>query len=58
MKAGELGIRVETDVFSDGKTLLKIIHSGEYYSLIFIDIEMEHMNGITTARHIRKISPA
>lgn len=50
----KLGIRVDTDVFSDGKALLKSISSGEHYSLIFIDIEMEHMNGITTARHIRK----
>ena len=36
-----IGIRVETDVFSDGKTLLESIQSGERYGLIFIDIEME-----------------
>lgn len=50
----KLGMRVETDVFSDGKTLLKSIQSGEHYSLIFIDIEMKYVDGITTARHIRK----
>ena len=29
-------IRVDTDVFSDGKNLLKSIQSGEHYGLIFI----------------------
>ena len=33
-----IGIRVDTNVFSDGKTLLKSIQSGERYGLIFIDI--------------------
>ena len=49
-----LGIRVETDVFSDGKTLLKSIQSGEHYGLIFIDIEMEQLDGISAARKIRE----
>lgn len=50
-----LGTRVETDIFSDGKTLLNNIEYGKHYSLIFIDIEMKYMDGITTARHIRKM---
>mgnify|MGYP000001866030 FL=1 len=29
-----IGIRVDTNVFSDGKTLLKSIRSGERYGLI------------------------
>ena len=41
-----IGIRVDTNVFSDGKTLLKSIQSGERYGLIFIDIEMEQVDGI------------
>ena len=49
-----MGIRVDTDVFSDGKTLLKSIQSGERYGLIFIDIEMEQVDGISAARKIRK----
>lgn len=49
-----LGIPVETDVFSDGRTLLQSLQLGERYSLIFIDIEMEQVDGITTARQIRK----
>ena len=32
----KLGIRVETEVFSDGKTLLNSIQNGEHYQLIFI----------------------
>lgn len=51
----KLGIRAETEVFSDGKTLLKSIQSGDHYELIFIDIEMEQVDGITAARQIREI---
>ena len=51
----QLGIRIDTEVFSDGKNLLKSIQSGDHYELIFIDIEMEHVDGITAARHIREI---
>ena len=51
----KLGIRVETEVFSDGKTLLKSIQNGEHYQLIFVDIKMEQVDGITAARHIREI---
>ena len=46
---------METEVFSDGKTLLKSIQNGEHYELIFIDIEMEQVDGITAARRIREI---
>ena len=49
-----MGVRVNTDVFSDGKTLLKSIQSGERYGLIFIDIEMEQIDGISAARKIRE----
>lgn len=51
----KLGIRVEVDVYSDGKTLLQSIQSGERYVLIFIDIEMKQVDGITAARGIREI---
>lgn len=49
-----IGIRVDIDVFSDGKTLLKSIQSEERYELIFIDIEMEQVDGISAARKIRE----
>lgn len=51
----KLGIRAETEVFYDGIMLLKSIQHGNYYSLIFIDIKMEQMDGITAARRIREI---
>lgn len=54
----KLGVRVETKVFYDGKTLLKSIQDGEHYQLIFIDIEMKQVDGITAARHIREIDRA
>lgn len=50
-----MGIRVETDVFSDGDTLVKSILSGERYNLIFLDIEMKQVDGISAARCIREI---
>ncbi len=50
----KIGIRTETDVFSDGKNLLKAIQNGNHYPLIFIDIEMKVLDGITTARYIRE----
>lgn len=50
----KLGIRTETEVFSDGKTLLKSIQNGDIYELIFIDIEMKQIDGITAARRIRE----
>lgn len=49
-----IGIRVDIDVFSDGKTLLRSIQAGECYGLIFIDIEMEQIDGISAARKIRE----
>lgn len=50
-----LGIRADTEVFSDGKTLLESIQNGDHYDLILIDIEMKQVDGITAARYIREI---
>lgn len=49
-----MGIRADIDVFSDGMTLLKSICSRKRYGLIFIDIEMEQVDGISAARKIRE----
>ncbi len=49
-----IGIRVETDIFTDGKSLLNSIQAGDSYGLIFLDIEMEHIDGISAARKIRE----
>lgn len=43
------------DVFFDGETLVKSIEDGQSYSMIFLDIEMKRMNGITAARRIRQL---
>ncbi|MCR5835322.1 MAG: LytTR family DNA-binding domain-containing protein [Lachnospiraceae bacterium] len=51
----KLGLRVETDVFSDGKTLLCSIQNNSHYEIIFIDIEMKQVDGITAAKRIREI---
>ncbi len=48
------GLRADTEIFSDGSTLLKSLKNGNRYNLIFLDIEMKEMDGISTAREIRK----
>lgn len=58
IESRKLRIRVETEVFSDGKTLLNSVQMGNHYELIFIDIEMEQVDGITAARRIREIDRA
>ncbi len=50
----KLGIRVGIEVFADGKTLVEHIRAGERYGLIFLDIEMKHVDGISAARLIRE----
>lgn len=49
-----LGIQVETEVFFDGEPLLKELNRGARYDLMFLDIEMEQLDGISVARQIRK----
>ena len=48
-----MGIQVETEVILDGNSLVESIQEGIRYSLIFLDIELEQMDGISAARHIR-----
>ena len=45
--------QIENKIFSyiDGEDLLK---SGEHFDILFLDIEMKHMDGIVTAEHIRE----
>lgn len=47
-------IPIETDVFFSGQTLEQQILSGQRYDLIYLDIQMEGGDGITTAENIRK----
>lgn len=47
-------IKLDIDVFIDGKELVEDIEEGKKYDLIFLDIEMKVMNGLSAARRIRK----
>jgi DNA-binding LytR/AlgR family response regulator len=48
------GIHVDTDSFSDGSKLIDYIETnGQTYDIIFLDIEMEDMDGLDTGRRIR-----
>lgn len=50
-------VNVEIKVFSSGEDLLEdIVEYGDGYHIIFLDIEMPRMNGIATAKEIRKIN--
>lgn len=51
----EMGIKVEIDVFYDGKTLVNYIKDGKKYDLIYMDIEMREQDGISAASEIREI---
>jgi len=51
----QAGISVETEAYSDGSTLVADIEKGYRYDLIFLDIEMERVDGINAARQIRRI---
>lgn len=48
-------IEVDTDVFSDGEELVHEIEEINNYDIIFLDIEMKNLDGINTAKRIRKI---
>lgn len=48
------GIPIDVDVFYSGHALEQQILSGKQYDLIYLDIQMESGDGITTAETIRK----
>lgn len=52
-----MGISFETDIFFDGETLWEAIEKHGSYDIIYLDIEMENMDGITVARKIREQDP-
>lgn len=47
-------ISLNIDIFFDGLSLCRVIESGQVYDLIYLDIEMEKVDGIQTAHLIRK----
>ena len=51
----QLGIRYEINIFFDGKELMQHMEKEQTeYDVIFLDIEMKDMDGMETARQIRK----
>ena len=48
---------IEIDKFTDTTDLLRAIHSGNIYKLIFLDIQFPEANGIDAARKIKSLSP-
>lgn len=48
-------LQCNTDAFYDGSTLKEYIAQGHRYDIIFLDIEMERINGIEVAKYIRDI---
>lgn len=49
----EQNIKIDCSVFFDGSTLVENIQQGNYYDLIYLDIEMHKVNGIGAAQIIR-----
>lgn len=49
----ELGITIHCDIFFDGSALVENILRGTGYDLIYLDIEMPKVNGISAAEQIR-----
>ena len=45
--------KADADTYNDGIDLLKAIDSGRKYDLIFMDLQMEHSDGMETAARIR-----
>ncbi len=54
-EATAAGTSVDTETYSDGDMLVADIEKGYRYDLIFLDIEMERVDGINAARQIRRI---
>lgn len=53
--AKEQNIRINCGVFFDGSTLVENIRQGTRYDLIYLDIEMHQVNGISAAELIRNM---
>ena len=49
-------LKIETDVYFDGASLLDGLKNGYKYELMFLDIEMKKLNGIDAARRIRELN--
>lgn len=50
----KLNIRLEVDVYENGEALLSSVEKGNQYDLIYLDVEMEGINGVAVARRLRE----
>lgn len=50
-------VKVDVSVFYDGITFNDYYKRNNYFDIIYLDIEMNKMNGIKTAQYIREINP-
>lgn len=50
------GIKADIDIYFDGYGILNSIKRGEYYDIIYMDIEMKTLDGIEAAKEIRKLN--
>ena len=51
--AFELNFQIQTDVYYTGERLCERLEAGEYYDIIFLDIELECKNGVEVGHFIR-----
>lgn len=47
--------KFDCNIYFDGATLKEAIRQGERFDLIFLDIEMERMDGIQAAKYVREM---
>lgn len=48
-------LKIETEVYCDGKELVEEVGKGKRYDIIFLDIMMKEMDGLKAADEIRKL---
>lgn len=51
--AMQLNLQIQTDVYYSGERLCERLEAGEYYDIIFLDIELESPNGVEVGHFIR-----
>ena len=46
---------VDTEIFYDGENLVKYMREGNYFEIIFLDIELAEMDGVSVGHEIREV---
>lgn len=46
---------IDTTVFYNGESLVKHMKEGNYFEIIFLDIELDKMNGVSVGHQIREV---